>query len=115
MLEFPDSVSLDEDEYIYVSKAGKKKRYITQSLEDINEELEAAEAVLHDSMIPFLRNMFGRFYQYRSVFSNAASCIGELDCLCALADVSSDTSSGPMCKPEILDAKVEGRQVLELI
>lgn len=58
--------------------------------------------------------MFGRFYENRAIFSNAVSCIGELDCLCALADVSSDDTFGPMCKPEVLPKTADGVQVLEL-
>ena len=58
--------------------------------------------------------MFAKFYENRSIFSNAVSCIGELDCLCALADVSADDSFGPMCKPEILPRTADGKKVLEL-
>ena len=65
-------------------------------------------------MIPFLRAMFAKFYENRAIFSNAVSCIGELDCLCALADVSADDSFGPMCKPEILPKTADGNKVLEL-
>lgn len=49
------------------------------------------------------------------MFSNAIACVGELDCLCALAIVSEDTQQGPMCKPTILTAKeAGGRPVLEM-
>mmetsp|Transcript_30876 Transcript_30876/g.40997 ORF Transcript_30876/g.40997 Transcript_30876/m.40997 type:complete len:107 (+) Transcript_30876:626-946(+) len=58
--------------------------------------------------------MFKRFYEHRNIFSAAASCVAELDCLCALADVSADDSTGTMCKPEILERSQEGKQVLEL-
>lgn len=59
--------------------------------------------------------MFRRFYDHRIIFTNAVSCIGELDCLCALADVSADTSSGVMCKPELLARTDSKKKVLELI
>lgn len=58
--------------------------------------------------------MFHRFYEHRAIFSNAVACISELDCLCTLADVSSDDSFGPMCKPEVLPAKKKQAKVLEL-
>ena len=72
------------------------------------EELEEAEGVLNDSLKPFLRAMFRKFYDYRAVFSNATSCIGELDCLSALSVVSADTKHGPMCKPEVLPKNYNG-------
>ena len=110
-LEVPDRYKLDPDEYIASSKAKGKQRYVTETIEQLTEELEAAEEVLKEALVPFLRTMFRRFYQYRSIFSNAVACISELDCLCALADVSADDSSGPMCKPVLLD---DGEPVLEL-
>ena len=75
---------------------------MTQALEDLTQELEEAEEYLKNSLVPFLRFMFKRFYEYRAVFSLVAGCLGELDCLCALAQVSADDSHGTMCKPEIL-------------
>ena len=70
--------------------------------------------MLQNSLIPFLRAMFQRFYEHRTIFSNAASCVAELDCLCALADVSGDNTNGVMCKPEILPREAERKDVLEL-
>ena len=103
MLEIPDKVKPDEDEYIMINKLKGRKRYATQQLQDLTEELQDAEEKLNDSLKPFIRGMFRKFYQYRTVLSNAVGCIAELDCLCTLADVSSDDSRGVMCKPEILD------------
>ena len=85
---------------------------MTQTLEDLTEQLQEVEADLQNSLIPFLRAMFKRFYEHRAIFSNAASCVAELDCLCALAFVSGDDTHGPMCKPEIVEQK--GKDVLEL-
>ena len=87
---------------------------MTEALDQFTEELEAAEKILSEGLIPFLRGMFRKFYDYRSVFSNAVTCVAELDCLCALGDVSADDSSGPMCKPEILDKQPDGKPILEL-
>ena len=87
---------------------------MTTILEEMTAELEEAEQILEKSLVPFLRVMFCRFYEHRTIFSNAASCVGELDCLCALADVSADSSNGVMCKPEVLPRPVDGKQILEL-
>ena len=75
---------------------------MTETLREFIEELEEAEEVLKTSLIPFLRTMFHKFYEYRLMFSAAVNCFGELDCLCALSVVSQDQSGGPMCRPEVL-------------
>lgn len=75
---------------------------MTSALEELTEKLQDVEAYLKDSLVPFLRTIFRRFYEHRGLFSNAVGCIAELDCLCTLAAVSADESQGPMCKPEIL-------------
>jgi len=80
----------------------------------MTEEIQAAEEILKEALVPFLRAIFHRFYENRAIFSNAVSCISELDCLCTLADVSADDSFGPMCKPEVLAATKSGAKVLEL-
>lgn len=46
--------------------------------------------------------MFGRFYKYRNIFTRAVQCAAELDCLCALAAISSNQDHGPMTRPEII-------------
>ena len=78
--------------------------------------MKGAEDILKDALVPFLRAIFHRFYENRAIFSNAVSCIGELDCLCSLADISADHSFGPMCKPEVLPASSDPSaiKVLEL-
>ena len=83
-------------------KVKSKKRYVTSALEQLTEELQEVEEYLKDALVPFLRTIFKKFYEYRTLFSNAVSCIGELDCLCSLATVSADSSQGPMCKPEFV-------------
>ena len=108
-------MKLDEDDYIIVKELKTKNRYVTTALEELIEELENAEEKMKDKLKPFIRGMFRKFYEHRNILSNAVACIGELDCLCALADVSSDDSMGEMCKPEILDRTEEGHNVLELI
>jgi hypothetical protein len=51
--------------------------------------LEDNEEELNKELVPFIRAMFKTFYENRGLFTNAVSCVGELDCLCALAVVSS--------------------------
>ena len=63
---------------------------MTEALREFVEELEEAEEYLKTSLIPFLRTMFHKFYEYRLMFSAAVNCFGELDCLCALSVVSQD-------------------------
>lgn len=47
--------------------------------------------------------MFKKFYGYRAIFTRAVQCAAELDCLCALAIISSFEDYGPMCRPEIIE------------
>lgn len=64
--------------------------------------MEEEEEKFKDALIPFLRNMFKKFYENRDTFTRAIICVAELDCLCALANISAKDDYGPMCKPEIL-------------
>jgi DNA mismatch repair ATPase MutS len=61
--------------------------------------LEDTEEELNKELLPFIRAMFKKFYENRSLFTNAVSCVGELDCLCALAVVSGKEK---MCRPKVL-------------
>ena len=69
----------------------------------IINELEDAEDKFKDALIPFLRTMFGKFYASKEIFTKALQCTAELDCLCALAVISSNTEYGPMTRPVILE------------
>ena len=77
------------------------------------DRLEEEEEKFKDALIPFLRNMFAKFYEHRDIFSKAVLCAAELDCLCALAVVSSNKDYGPMCKPEIIENN-NGNPYIEL-
>ena len=99
-IEVPDSMDLDGDDFILTSKVKGKKRYQTDALVEIIQQLLAAEADLLKAIMPFLRTMFGRFYSYRQVWQNVVSCISELDCLNSLAMVSGQTG---MCKPSFCE------------
>ena len=61
----PEKVKVDEDEYLKTNKIKGKNRYVTDSLAELVEKLEAAEAELKDSLAPFLRNMFRKFHEFR--------------------------------------------------
>jgi DNA mismatch repair ATPase MutS len=69
----------------------------------IIHKLEEAEENLKDAMIPFLMKMFGKFFESRELFTRAIECVAELDCLSALAIISSNTEYGPMTRPVILE------------
>lgn len=92
----PSASSIDDDNFILTSTTGKVKRYMTSELERMIEEVEELEEELRNSLAPFLRSMFGHFYKFRSIFTNAVSCVAELDCLNSLACLSAKKK---MCKP----------------
>ena len=87
------------DDFINTSNAKGRKRYQTDDLRDLIEELEEAEVQFKDALVPFLRTMFKKFYDNREIFTRAVQCVAELDCLCALSIISSFEDFGPMCRP----------------
>lgn len=91
------------DDYINTSNVKGKKRYQTDELRTIINELEEAEDKFKDALIPFLRTMFSKFYANKDLFTKAVQCAAELDCICALAEISSNTEYGPMARPIILE------------
>jgi DNA mismatch repair protein MSH6 len=76
-----------------------KTYYQTDELRDLITKLEDSEEELKNELLPFLRSLFKSFYDFKSQFTNTTSCIGELDCLCSLALVSSKKG---MCRPKVL-------------
>ena len=103
-LEMPEDMHKKVDEYyINTSNVKGKKRYQTDELRGMINELEEAEDKFKDALIPFLRNMFAKFYDHKEHFTRAIQCVAELDCLCALSLVSSNTDYGPMVRPDIIE------------
>ena len=105
---------MTNDDYILTGTIRGKKRYMTDELNEMIEKLTEAEGELKNSLVPFIRNMFRKFYEYRQVFTNVVGVMGELDCLCALATVSGDESGGPMCRPEVIPNKKGKLPVYEM-
>ena len=102
-MEMPEDMRVDKDEYINTSNVRGKKRYQTDRLREMVNELEEAEDTFKEALIPFLRRMFEQFYEKRQILNRAVQCMAEIDCLCALAIISSNSDSGPMSRPEILE------------
>ncbi len=104
-LEMPEDMHklLDSDVFINTSNAKGRRRYQTDELRDIINELEEAEEGFKDALIPFLRVMFKKFYDNKEILTTAVNCVAELDCLCALAVVSASTEYGSMTRPTILE------------
>ena len=72
-LEMPEDMHklVKSDEYVNTSNVKGKKRYQTDDLRDMINELEEAEDQFKDALIPFLRVMFKKFYGYKDVFTRA--------------------------------------------
>ncbi len=101
------------DHYINTSNAKGRKRYQTDDLRNMIETLEEKEEHFKDALVPFLREMFKKFYENREIFTRAVQCAAELDCLCALSIISSFEDYGPMCRPEIIEDN-DGEPYIEL-
>jgi DNA mismatch repair ATPase MutS len=63
-LEMPEDMHklVNSDVYINTSNAKGRRRYQTDELRELINELEEAEDAFKDALIPFLRTMFKRFY-----------------------------------------------------
>jgi|LakMenEpi03Aug12_release.lakeMendotaPanAssembly.Ray.scaffolds.fasta_scaffold1534079_1 DNA mismatch repair ATPase MutS len=85
----PQSVKVDTKVFYQIQKKGKFIHYQTDELRDLITKLEDAEEDLNANLLPFIRSMFKKFYEQRTLFFNVVSCISELDCLSSLAVVSS--------------------------
>jgi DNA mismatch repair ATPase MutS len=62
---------MHSDDYINTSNVKGKKRYQTDELRGIINDLEDAEDKFKDALIPFLRTMFGKFYANKELFTRA--------------------------------------------
>ena len=105
----PQSVKVDNTMFYQTQKKGKFVHYQTDELRDLITKLEDAEEDLNANLLPFIRTMFKKFYEQRTLFCNVVSCIAELDCLSSLAVVSSQKN---MCKPKVMDA--DKKQILKI-
>ena len=103
-IEVPEDMAKKvSDDYINTSNVKGKKRFQSDELRAIINDLEEAEEKFKDALIPFLRSMFTKFYESKEIFTRAVQCAAELDCLCALSIVSSNTDHGPMARPVIIE------------
>ena len=72
-IEVPEDMAkkMSGDDYINTSNVKGKKRYQTDELRAVINELEEAEDKFKDALIPFLRTMFGKFYESKELFTRA--------------------------------------------
>ena len=82
---FAKTFKVEKNDFIQTSKDKDKEYYQTDDLRDFITKLEDAEQDLRVELLPFIRSIFKKFYEFRTLFCNTVTCIGELDCLCALA------------------------------
>jgi len=88
-------------DFEYTSKKAGYQRFYTKELKGVVKELEVAEDDVTAALNPFLWNLFSTFYENKTVWDQAVSCLGQLDCFCALAFVSAE-SGVEMCRPQII-------------
>lgn len=71
-IEVPENMAKKmSDDYINTSNVKGKKRYQSDDLRAIINELEEAEEKFKDALIPFLRSMFTKFYENKEIFTRA--------------------------------------------
>lgn len=98
--EIPDSLTRHlPSDFDITSKLTKVKRYQTNQLRKLVEDLNEAEEALKAAISPFLIKIFKKFYKRQHVWSAFVNCIAEIDCLCSLAKVSKENN---FVKPKLI-------------
>ena len=59
------------DHYSNTSNVKGRKRFQTDELRQMIETLEEKEEIFKDALVPFLREMFKKFYENREIFTRA--------------------------------------------
>jgi DNA mismatch repair protein MSH6 len=85
----------------YTSQRKGFERFHTKEIRKWIEELEEAEEVLKQAIVPFICSLFSHFHSKSSIWGRALSCLAELDCLGALAQFSMK-SDGVMVRPQFI-------------
>lgn len=91
-------------EFEYTSSRKGFQRFLTPEIKKWVDELESAEEILKQAIIPFICSLFSHFHSKSDIWSRAVSCLAELDCLCSLANYSMK-SDGIMSRPEFISNK----------
>ena len=68
-------------EYEFTSQRKGFQRFQIKEIRKWVEELEDAEEILKQAIIPFICSLFSHFHSKNNVWSRAISCLAELDCL----------------------------------
>jgi DNA mismatch repair protein MSH6 len=76
------------------------------------DELERAEDLLKDAMVPFLCAIFSRFHEQKDTWTSLVSVLSELDCLISLA-IASGCSDVTMTRPELIP-EVDGTSIFDI-
>ena len=90
------------DDYEYTSQRKGFQRFHTPEIKKWVEELEEAEEILKQAIIPFICSLFSHFHSKSAIWSRAVACLAELDCLCSIADYSMK-GDGKMVRPSFID------------
>jgi DNA mismatch repair ATPase MutS len=76
----PNNLADDMPEgYTLTSKSKKFKRFQTEELAELVDQLETAEEELKEAISPFLSRLFRKFYKKQYLWSDFIYCIAEID------------------------------------
>ncbi|MES1919377.1 DNA mismatch repair protein msh6, variant 2, partial [Bonamia ostreae] len=101
---------LSED-LIEVSRTSKKRRFTTNEIKSLVEELEILQEKKNEYLESYLKTVLAEFCDHSKMWSAAIKSIAELDCILALYNVSA-FSTGSMVRPFIV--KNQEKPFLEL-
>lgn len=112
-LEIPESALRSSPPNDYHLKSQKKgfKRYSSDEVDELNEQLTTAEESRDAALKDTMRNIFNQFDKEYSKWETAVRCLATLDCLMSLACYSNNID-GVSCRPEIIDpVDEEGNEI----
>ena len=102
-MEFPEYLvegSRRPKELLLTSKRQGYIRFRTMEIEDLVLQLSALEGEYRKALIQFVVDLFKQFYERNAYWQQVISCLGELDCLCSLAQLAIEMNFN--CRPEVL-------------
>jgi len=107
-MEIPESTLRSNTPNDYHLKSQKKgyKRYQSNVIENLFEDLVAAEERRDAALKDTMREIFNKFDKEYNMWEKAVKCLATLDCLMSLAFYSLNID-GTSCRPEIVDIHKE--------
>lgn len=107
-LEIPEKFFKDgcvPDEFNYCSKRQGFKRYTTDYIEEVKQNLARDQTNLENRIAAHVKKLMGMFLKYKSTWLDFCSVLKEFDCLISLSEVSFSSSGKLQMNRPIIENK----------